>query len=89
LIKEDERVEPDSHRLVEIDPEAAQDVDKLRVRAEAGAATGEILGIALEDDSVPADGAQKTCREQPAERTADHQGKSSGHDWLGDAGLMP
>src|SRR5262249_10351065 len=88
-IEEDERVEANSHRLVEIDPETAQDADELRMRAEPGAAPGEILRVALEDDSVPADAAQKTCCEQPAERTADHQGTSSDHDWLGDAGLMP
>src|SRR5262249_58229876 len=37
-IKEDEPGESDSHRLVEIDPEAAQDVDELRGRAGAAAA---------------------------------------------------
>src|SRR5262249_57474663 len=82
-------VEATPHRLVEIDPEAAQDVDELRGGAEAGAGAGEIPRVALEHNSVPADAAQKTCREQPAERTADHQGTSSGHDWLGDAGFMP
>src|SRR5262249_37874015 len=88
-IEEDERVEANSHRLVEIDPETAQDVDELRVRAEPGAAPGEILRVALEDDSVPADAAHKPCREQPAARTPEHPCTSSSHDRLRDAGLMP
>src|SRR5207253_2767321 len=75
-IEENECVELNSHRLVEIDTDAAQHIDELRMRAQPGAAAGEVLGIALEHDGVPAGAAQEMCREQPAERTADHQAAS-------------
>ena len=59
--------------LVEVDADAAEDVDELRMGADAGAAAGEVLGVALEHDDVPADVAQQMRRQQPAERAADHQ----------------
>jgi hypothetical protein len=79
-IEENEAVELDAHGLVEIDADAAQDVDELRVRAQPGAPAGELLGIALEHDDVPAGAAQEMCRKQPAERAADHQRPTGGHD---------
>src|SRR5262249_36416715 len=88
VIEENERVELDAHRLVEIDANAAEYVDELRMGAEPGAAAGEVLGIALENDRVPAGAAQEMGREQPAERAADHQGASCGHDWLGGTQAM-
>src|SRR5262249_48566579 len=72
-IEENEGVELDAHGLVEIDADAAQDVDELRMRAQPGATPGELVGVALEHDDVPAGAAQEMCREQPAEPAADHQ----------------
>ena len=57
----------DTHRLVERDAGAAQNGNKLRMCAEADAAAGQFLVIALEHHRVPADAAQKMRREQPAE----------------------
>jgi hypothetical protein len=78
-IEADDGVDLDAHGLVEIDADAAKDVDELRVGADAGAAAGEILGVALEHDGVPAHAAQEMRGQEPAERAADHQSASSGH----------
>ena len=79
-IEADDRVDLDPHGLVEFDADAAKDVDELGMGADAGAAAGEVLGVALEHDDVPADAAQEMRRQQAAERAADHQSASSGHD---------
>jgi hypothetical protein len=47
--------------------------------ADAGAAAGQVLGIALEHDRVPADVAQQMGHQQAAVRTADHQSAPFGH----------
>ena len=63
----------DAHRLVERDAGAPQDGDQLRMRPEPDAAARQFLGIALEDDRVPANAAEQMRGEKPAERAADHQ----------------
>ena len=88
-VEENERVELNPHRLVEIDPDAPQYIDELRMRAQPGAAAREVLGIALEHKGIPAGAAQEMCGEQPAERAADHQSASRGHYWDRDARVMP
>ena len=90
-IEENEGVELDPHGLVEIDADAAQDVDELRMRAQPGAAPGELVGVALEHHDIPAGAAQEMCREQPAERAADHQRTAGRHgsDMLDGRMLMP
>src|SRR5690348_9842442 len=44
---------------------------QLRMRADAGATPGQLLGVAFEYVRVPADAAQHVGGEQPADRTAD------------------
>ena len=78
-VEADDGVDLDPHGFVEVDADAAQNVDELRMRADAGAAAGEVLGVALEHDGVPAGAAQEMRRQQSAERAADHQDASRGH----------
>jgi hypothetical protein len=82
-------VDLDPHRLVEVDPDAAKDVDELRVGADAGAATGEVVGIALEHDRIAAHAAQEMRRQQSAERATDHQGTSRRHDFSAPDAFTP
>ena len=85
-IEADDGIDLDPHGVVELDADAREDVDQLRVRAHPGAAAGEVLGIALEHHRVPAGVAQELGRQEPAERAADHQGTSLRHQ-LNDAAL--
>ena len=65
--------------VIEVDADAAEDIHQLRTGADAGAAAGEVLGVALEHDDVPTDVAQQMRRQQPAERAADHQRATNTH----------
>src|SRR2546429_621251 len=67
-VEADDGVDLDPHGFVEVDADAMQNVDELRMRADAGAAAGQILGVALEHDDVPADVAQQMRGQQSAER---------------------
>jgi hypothetical protein len=53
-VEADDGVDLDPHGFVEVDADAAQNVDELGMRADAGAAASEVLGVALEHDGIPA-----------------------------------
>jgi hypothetical protein len=50
-----------------------------RVRADAGAAAGEVLAGALEHVDLPTDPAEHVRGEQPADRATDDQCPARGH----------
>jgi len=52
------------------------------MRADAGAAAGEIFVDTLEHVDIPADRTQKVRREQPTDRAADDQCAGLGHPLL-------
>jgi len=79
VIEEHHFVDRDPHRVVERDAEPFGDVVQLRMRADAGAAAGKLLGVALEHGGVPADATQHVRGEQAADRTADDQSSLPGH----------
>ena len=56
-----------------IDAEPAQRRDQIRLRDDAGAASGELALDPLEDVDVPAGAPQQQRREQAAHGAADHQ----------------
>src|SRR5262245_8404121 len=86
----------DAHRVVELDSESAHHVVELRVGADAGAATRELVGVALEHRDVPADLAEAVRGEQAADRAADDE-RAIGHDVMrsssatcsGDSRMLP
>src|SRR6516165_4357504 len=72
-VETDEAVELDPHGLVEIDADAPENIEELRMRAQPRAAPGQVLRIALEESDVPTFAAQEIGGEQSAERPPDHQ----------------
>ena len=74
MIEEHHAVDRDAHRIVERNAEPFGHRMQLRMRADAGAAAGQLLGVALEHGRVPADAAQHVGSEQAADRTADDEG---------------
>src|SRR5882757_7185611 len=79
LVEEHDAVDGDAHRIVERDAEPPGDVVQLRMRADAGAAPGQLLGVALEHVGVPADAAEHVGSEQPADRAADDEDTGFAH----------
>src|SRR3984893_5286896 len=77
-IKEDDAIELDAHGCVEVDPDALEDIEQLRVGAEPRTAAGEVFRVALEHADVPAFTAQQVRRKEAAERAAYHQRASGG-----------
>src|SRR5436190_20652291 len=75
----DIRVDRDPERVIGVNPDATHHVDQRVVRADAGAAAGEILDVALEHVDRKAGSAQEVRGEQSAERAADHDGAALGH----------
>src|SRR6185312_14778628 len=73
-LQEDHLVDGNAHRVAERDAEPLGHVVQLGVRADAGAATGQLLGVAFEHDRVPADAAQHVGGEQSADRPTDDKG---------------
>jgi len=64
---------------VEGEPEPAHDLVQRRVRADAGAASGEILVSALEHVDFPADPTKQVRSEQAANRASDDQCPARDH----------
>ena len=64
----------DPDRVVDADADPPHDREELFMDAEAGSAACQIAAGAFEYGDLPPDGAQQVRREQPAHRSADHQG---------------
>ena len=68
-----------THGLIEVDADAREDFEQLRMSADAGAASGQVIGIALEYADIPARAAQEMSGEQSAQRAADDHRPSRAH----------
>src|SRR5690242_5209007 len=78
MVEKDHGIDGDPHRMVERHAEPPGHRMELRMRADAGAAAGQLLAVALENLRIEADAAQHVGGEQAADRTADDDG-ATGH----------
>ena len=88
VIEKHHAVDRDAHRIVERNAEPLGHRMQLRMGADAGAAAGQLLGVALEHDCVPADAAQHIGGEQATDRTADDEGALFAHPVIASISAM-